>query len=207
VWNICVILHTTRAELTIAVHSPPSIMTSDLRLARARTIPSCQERWVRKRFAARALCLSGLKLQQHRETTSSRIAFKPSTTNSIPPLSHPPSFPIPYTTLTMAPKQRQPASGTAPSTTSTSAQSTTTSTSSRSTTSKGRDSGSLGAQEIAQRVKLLDAFMGFLLVVGALQFLYVVIVGNFVRPFFPLKYTPLSSSTPTMGDLEDTRDV
>jgi oligosaccharyltransferase complex subunit epsilon len=92
----------------------------------------------------------------------------------------------------MAPKQRQPTSGTAPST-STPAQSTTTSTSSRSTTSKGRDSGSLDAQEIvnkiwnnyvdktAQRVKLLDAFMGFLLVVGALQFLYVVIVGNFVR--------------------------
>jgi hypothetical protein len=32
-----------------------------------------------------------------------------------------------------------------------------------------------------QRVKLLDTFMAFLVVVGALQFLYVVIVGNFVR--------------------------
>lgn len=31
-----------------------------------------------------------------------------------------------------------------------------------------------------QRVKLLDAFMGFLAVVGALQFVYCVIVGNFV---------------------------
>jgi hypothetical protein len=31
-------------------------------------------------------------------------------------------------------------------------------------------------------VKLLDSFMGFLVAVGALQFLYVVIVGNFVRP-------------------------
>ena len=31
-----------------------------------------------------------------------------------------------------------------------------------------------------QRVKLLDSFMAFLVVVGALQFLYVVIVGNFV---------------------------
>ncbi|KAH7408254.1 DAD family-domain-containing protein [Phaeosphaeria sp. MPI-PUGE-AT-0046c] len=30
-----------------------------------------------------------------------------------------------------------------------------------------------------QRVKLLDAFMAFLIVVGALQFLYVVVVGNF----------------------------
>lgn len=32
-----------------------------------------------------------------------------------------------------------------------------------------------------QRVKLLDTFMVFLMVVGALQFLYVVLVGNFVR--------------------------
>ncbi|OAL07568.1 defender against death DAD protein [Phaeosphaeriaceae sp. SRC1lsM3a] len=30
-----------------------------------------------------------------------------------------------------------------------------------------------------QRVKLLDAFMAFLVVVGALQFFYVVLVGNF----------------------------
>ncbi|KAH8732840.1 DAD/Ost2 [Phaeosphaeriaceae sp. PMI808] len=30
-----------------------------------------------------------------------------------------------------------------------------------------------------QRVKLLDTFMAFLVVVGALQFLYVVVVGNF----------------------------
>lgn len=33
-----------------------------------------------------------------------------------------------------------------------------------------------------QRVKLLDAFMAFLAVVGALQFVYCVIVGNFVSP-------------------------
>jgi oligosaccharyltransferase complex subunit epsilon len=32
-----------------------------------------------------------------------------------------------------------------------------------------------------QRVKLLDTFMAFLVVVGALQFFYVVLVGNFVR--------------------------
>jgi oligosaccharyltransferase complex subunit epsilon len=31
-----------------------------------------------------------------------------------------------------------------------------------------------------QRVKLIDAFMGFLIVVGALQFVYCVIGGNFV---------------------------
>lgn len=36
-------------------------------------------------------------------------------------------------------------------------------------------------QKTPQRTKLLDTFMGFLVVVGALQFLYVVIVGNFVR--------------------------
>jgi oligosaccharyltransferase complex subunit epsilon len=35
-----------------------------------------------------------------------------------------------------------------------------------------------------QRVKLIDAFMGFLVVVGALQFLYCVIVGNFVGTLF-----------------------
>jgi hypothetical protein len=33
----------------------------------------------------------------------------------------------------------------------------------------------------AQRVKLLDAFLAFLLVVGALQFGYCVLAGNFVR--------------------------
>jgi oligosaccharyltransferase complex subunit epsilon len=32
-----------------------------------------------------------------------------------------------------------------------------------------------------QRSKLLDTFMAFLVVVGALQFAYVVVVGNFVR--------------------------
>lgn len=31
-----------------------------------------------------------------------------------------------------------------------------------------------------QRTKLLDTFMGFLVVVGVLQFVYVVVVGNFV---------------------------
>jgi hypothetical protein len=34
-----------------------------------------------------------------------------------------------------------------------------------------------------QRVKLLDTFMAFLVVVGALQFVYCCIVGNFVSPF------------------------
>ncbi|KAL8748265.1 MAG: hypothetical protein Q9199_008223, partial [Rusavskia elegans] len=31
-----------------------------------------------------------------------------------------------------------------------------------------------------QRVKLIDVFMGFLVVVGALQFVYCVLVGNYV---------------------------
>ena len=31
-----------------------------------------------------------------------------------------------------------------------------------------------------QRVKLIDVFMGFLVVVGAVQFLYCVVVGNYV---------------------------
>jgi oligosaccharyltransferase complex subunit epsilon len=81
----------------------------------------------------------------------------------------------------MPPKQRTPAT-TAP-------QTTTPSTPARST--KPASSGS--AQDILQgiwnkyvtktpqRVKLLDTFMAFLIVVGALQFLYVVLVGNFVR--------------------------
>lgn len=32
-----------------------------------------------------------------------------------------------------------------------------------------------------QRVKLLDVFMAFLIVVGVIQFVYCVIAGNFVR--------------------------
>ena len=36
-----------------------------------------------------------------------------------------------------------------------------------------------------QRTKLLDAFMAFLVVVGALQVAYCLLVGNFVRPSLP----------------------
>ena len=40
-------------------------------------------------------------------------------------------------------------------------------------------------RDTPQRVKLMDTFMGFLVVVGALQFLYAVLGGNFVSlPFF-----------------------
>jgi oligosaccharyltransferase complex subunit epsilon len=39
-------------------------------------------------------------------------------------------------------------------------------------------------EKTPQRTKLLDSFMLFLVVVGALQFLYVVLVGNFVRAPF-----------------------
>lgn len=35
-------------------------------------------------------------------------------------------------------------------------------------------------EKTTQRTKLLDSFMLFLVAVGALQFLYVVVVGNFV---------------------------
>ena len=34
-----------------------------------------------------------------------------------------------------------------------------------------------------QRTKLLDAFMAFLVAVGALQFVYCVVAGNYVRLF------------------------
>jgi oligosaccharyltransferase complex subunit epsilon len=37
-------------------------------------------------------------------------------------------------------------------------------------------------EETPQRAKLIDVFMGFLLVVGGLQFLYCVIAGNYVSP-------------------------
>jgi hypothetical protein len=40
-------------------------------------------------------------------------------------------------------------------------------------------------EKTPQRVKLLDAFMAFLIVVGVLQFVYCVIAGNYVR-FTPL---------------------
>ena len=36
-------------------------------------------------------------------------------------------------------------------------------------------------QDTPQRVKLIDVFMTFLIFVGALQFLYCVIGGNYVR--------------------------
>lgn len=39
-------------------------------------------------------------------------------------------------------------------------------------------------RETPQRAKLVDAFMAFLVAVGGLQFLYVVLVGNYVCPFF-----------------------
>jgi hypothetical protein len=86
---------------------------------------------------------------------------------------------------TMPPKSRQSApQTTTPTSTSTPAR------------ASSKNSGS--AQDIVQgiwnnylkktpqRVKLLDSFMAFLVVVGALQFLYCLIVGNFVRNSPPL---------------------
>jgi hypothetical protein len=52
-----------------------------------------------------------------------------------------------------------------------------------------------------QRVKLLDTFMAFLVVVGALQFLYVVIVGNFVRTTTDL--SPYEEMKPYLPEFED----
>jgi oligosaccharyltransferase complex subunit epsilon len=98
----------------------------------------------------------------------------------------------------MPPKQRTPAStGTA----------TTNTSSSRPVNSKSSND----AQDILQgvwnkyvkntpqRTKLLDTFMAFLVVVGALQFLYVVLVGNFVRPstlsHWPALYNAIGAQT------------
>ncbi|KAI8939982.1 hypothetical protein NX059_003706 [Plenodomus lindquistii] len=81
----------------------------------------------------------------------------------------------------MAPKQRVPTS-TGPATTTTS---------STPASRPSKSSSNADAQDVLQsvwnkyntktpqRTKLLDTFMGFLVVVGALQFLYVVVVGNF----------------------------
>ncbi|KAH7076462.1 DAD family-domain-containing protein [Paraphoma chrysanthemicola] len=82
----------------------------------------------------------------------------------------------------MPPKQRTPApAGTAPAAT----------TSTPARPSSKPSSSSTDAQDILQgiwnkyvtktpqRVKLLDTFLAFLIVVGALQFFYVVLVGNF----------------------------
>jgi hypothetical protein len=95
----------------------------------------------------------------------------------------------------MPPKQRTPASG---------APQTTTSTPARSTKSTGTDAQDIlqgiynkYVQKTPQRVKLLDTFMAFLVVVGALQFLYVVLVGNFVRT--PALYTLQSSEEVRQG--------
>jgi hypothetical protein len=97
--------------------------------------------------------------------------------------TQPPSGPLIDTSIsTMPPKQRTPAS-VGPQTT------TTTSTPARSTKSASGNNAqdilqgiwSKYVNKTPQRVKLLDTFMVFLMVVGALQFLYVVLVGNFVR--------------------------
>ena len=40
-----------------------------------------------------------------------------------------------------------------------------------------------------QRTKLIDAFMAFLVAVGALQFLYCVLAGNYVRLLLHVTYT------------------
>lgn len=78
------------------------------------------------------------------------------------------------------------------------------STSSSNTTSSSAGAGSSvrnaqDAQQIAlgmwnnyvdktpQRVKLLDAFIAFLLTVGALQFVYCVIAGNYVRAILTIR--------------------
>lgn len=47
-------------------------------------------------------------------------------------------------------------------------------------------------QDTPQRVKLIDVFMTFLILVGVLQFLYCVIGGNYVRPS-PLVASSISS--------------
>jgi hypothetical protein len=90
--------------------------------------------------------------------------------------------------LTMPPKQRTPAS-TGPSAATSSTPAKASRPTSSSTAGDAQDIlqgvWSKYVQKTPQRVKLLDTFMVFLVVVGALQFLYVVLVGNFVRTSLP----------------------
>jgi hypothetical protein len=46
-----------------------------------------------------------------------------------------------------------------------------------------------------QRTKLLDAFMAFLVAVGALQFVYCVVAGNYVRSVLSLRTTSMHELT------------
>lgn len=108
------------------------------------------------------------------------------------PLHNPPP---PFTTSTMPPKRPATAStSSTPRTPSTPSQSSTQTTSlSKPSSSKQR---SQSAQDIlaktwdnywsktAQRTKLTDAFMAFLVVVGGVQFLYCLVVGNYVSSCF-----------------------
>jgi hypothetical protein len=88
----------------------------------------------------------------------------------------------------MPPKQRTPAS-TGPSAATSSTPAKASRPTSSSTAGDAQDIlqgvWSKYVQKTPQRVKLLDTFMVFLVVVGALQFLYVVLVGNFVRTSLP----------------------
>ena len=57
------------------------------------------------------------------------------------------------------------------------------------------------ARETPQRTKLIDAFMGFLVAAGVLQFVYCVVAGNYVRaarpPAPPAPANARSPSTPS----------
>lgn len=88
-----------------------------------------------------------------------------------------------HNTVKMAPRKRdQTAASSAPVTST--PQVSRTSTSSKNTSSSAQQIvGGIWKNYVnktPQRVKLLDVFMAFLAVVGALQFVYCVIVGNFV---------------------------
>lgn len=82
----------------------------------------------------------------------------------------------------MAPKQRVPASAGASATPSAAPARSSKSASSTDAQEILQGIWNKYVQKTPQRTKLLDTFMAFLVAVGALQFLYVVVVGNFVRP-------------------------
>jgi oligosaccharyltransferase complex subunit epsilon len=152
------------------------------------------------------LLLSGLKLTstahpdlnpQINSAPTPSNPHPPSTANS-PSIGHYSTLQPHHAPKKMPPKQRNPSNplGTSTMSSHSSSSHTTTKSSSTTTTSTTRSSTKStidphNASDVLQtiwtryqsqtpqRVKLLDSFMGFLVAVGVLQFVYCVIVGNF----------------------------
>lgn len=124
------------------------------------------------------------------------MAKKSSTnTRSISPAAVPPSSSSPYKTQSSATSSQSYTTSTStskgstavptksPSKPNSSSKSSSSKDSGKKTQDIGHITGSIVnryVDETPQRVKIIDAFMGFLVLLGGVQFLYVVVVGNYV---------------------------